>query len=610
METSSNRPRLFHSYAFKLFTAFSVIMLVAISITINVIIANVSNQMIEKESEIRLHIVDVTARHMQAKMVAVRRSLEGIYYSDRETQDIINEFLNAANPARSGFEQLTARERFNRLFISALYNDPDIVDITLIGRDLQRSFVFSKQWSTVTEHEVPFVYPWAARVIEDLSNLTIIPAHEMLHADTREGLVYSAVTSLYSFRNVSTGAIIVSFDPLLIETAYARYTDSNYGQVAVFTREGGVIYDSTGVFYGQEHPDAAAIMDRPSDQFSRDGKLITVSALPESGILVANIATEADLLRVPNEQRTRAFVVTGLSMGIVVLVFFLASRFFAARISVVEHAMERAREGDLSVRIPVRNNRDELDIISVLFNGMCSDLERHIATEYRAQLKLKESELRALQAQINPHFIYNTLEIIRLRAAMNGDHAVSSMIVHLSRLFRSGLRARSIAISLREEIDYCRDYLELNRVRYQDRLLVAYQIDPATENCGVPRLILQPLVENIIVHGIDGAERTVKISVTVTMENRRIRLSIRDTGKGMSPEEVWTLRDALKSPQRDSLHQSIGIRNVHDRMRILFGDDFSLEIESATGTGTTFTLRFPAHDVERVEELARAVPHG
>lgn len=610
MQTSRNRPRLLHSYAFKLFAAFSVIMLVAIGITINVIIANVSSQMIEKESEIRLHIVDVTARHMQAKMVAVRRCLEDIYYSDSETQNIINEFLNAASPARSGFEQLTARERFNRLFISALYNDPDIVDITLIGRDLQRSFVFSKQWSTVTEHEVPYVYPWAAQVIENLSNLTIIPAHEMLHAEARQGLVYSAVTSLYNFRDVSTGAIIVSFDPLLIETAYARYADSNYGQVAVFTREGGVIYDSTGEYYGAEHPDTAAILDRPSDQFSRDGKLITVSTLPESGILVANIATEASLLRVPNEQRTRAFVVTGLSMGIVVLVFFLASRFFAARISVVEHAMERAREGDLSVRIPVQRNRDELDIISDLFNGMCSDLERHIETEYRAQLKLKESELRALQAQINPHFIYNTLEIIRLRAAMNGDHPVSSMIVHLSRLFRSGLRSRSIAIPLKEEVGYCRDYLELNRVRYQDRLLVAYQIDPATENYGVPRLILQPLVENIIVHGIDEAEHTVKISLTVSVEERRIQLSICDTGKGMSPEEVRTLRDALKLPQRDSLRQSIGIRNVHDRMKILFGDDFSLEIESAPGTGTTFTLRFPALAVERVEELARAVPRA
>jgi two-component system sensor histidine kinase YesM len=243
---------------------------------------------------------------------------------------------------------------------------------------------------------------------------------------------------------------------------------------------------------------------------------------------------------------------------------------------------------------------------------MITRLDKHIQTAYVYRLESKTAELKALQAQINPHFLFNTLESIRFNALEHQDPDTAKMIHLLGNLFRRSIQSSDLFAELRQEIDYAGSFMELQKLRYADAFEFETDVPPKLLGLGVPRFILQPLVENAIKHGQKGISSGGIISVTAREEPEgTLRITVADNGRGMDEETVRQVLERLDQPETEGEdHYSIGLSNVHQRIRILFGELYGLTIESRPGDGTAVSILMPARRKEELETYVQSDHRG
>lgn len=272
------------------------------------------------------------------------------------------------------------------------------------------------------------------------------------------------------------------------------------------------------------------------------------------------------------------------------------SRSITQPIYALQRRAEAIGQGDLAAREPVRAADDTLQSLSDSLEQMAAHLADQMELNRREQDKLRAMELALLQSQINPHFLYNTLDtIIWLVEAGKNEQAVE-MVTSLSNFFRSSLSQGRDIITLGEEEVHVRSYLEIQQVRYKDILRYELHIDPSLLGCRLPKLTLQPLVENALYHGIKEKRGLGVITVDAQPEGACVCIRVRDNGAGMRPERLAQLRAALDSEEEQA---GFGLRTVYRRLRLLYGEACTMELASLPGEGTAITLRFPAQKEAR-----------
>lgn len=295
---------------------------------------------------------------------------------------------------------------------------------------------------------------------------------------------------------------------------------------------------------------------------------------------------------------------TLLSIGILLLVvgevfvhFYLKK--LTNRMDIILEAMKQASEGNLEERVPVPYGKalDELDIIAKNFNQMCEDMNAYIQKSYLSELEQKNAELCALQSQVNPHFLYNTLEVIRMKAICNGDREVGRMLYSLAVIFRSQIKEQDI-ISIAKELHYCKKYLELFEYRYHNKFSFEIQCDEKLLERQVIKFVVQPIVENYFVHGIRLESDDNRLVIRVFQEENDILIHVSDNGKGMTMGEIQRKNQQLNSGSQDK--GSIGIQNVHTRMRVAYGEPYGVTLRTNDQSGICVVLRFPGEEKKNV----------
>lgn len=246
-------------------------------------------------------------------------------------------------------------------------------------------------------------------------------------------------------------------------------------------------------------------------------------------------------------------------------------------------------DGDLTVQKPIEAEEYEIQTLSDGFEKMVERLNQLIEQSKQEQSSLRKAELALLQAQINPHFLYNTLDTIIWLIEMEKYEKAVEMVTSLSSFFRSSLSRGRDIISLREEEQHIRSYLEIQQVRYKD--ILDYVIDMNQELAGyqVPKLTLQPLVENALYHGIKLKRGKGTIHVTSYSEGDVIYMEVTDSGAGMDEERLKEVRRAIRKEER----VGFGLSTVHERLQLLYGTEYGLTIESNAGEGTKVVARIP-----------------
>lgn len=263
------------------------------------------------------------------------------------------------------------------------------------------------------------------------------------------------------------------------------------------------------------------------------------------------------------------------------------------RLNRILEGMTRVMEGDLDVRIPADKNGDELDVIARYFNGMCASLDEHIRKRYLAEIEQKNAEMNALQSQINPHFLYNTLEAVRMKAICNGDREVGKMLYSLAVTFRAQIKEADIIV-LAQELHYCKKYMELFEFRYQNQFKAIVECPEEYLQVRIIKFVLQPVIENYFIHGIRMKEQDNFVRIAVEKEEGtqgRYRIIVEDNGKGMTEEAMAKKNRELEQDTMEK-HSSIGIANVNRRLKAVYGKECGIRLEARALRGLRVILLF------------------
>lgn len=255
------------------------------------------------------------------------------------------------------------------------------------------------------------------------------------------------------------------------------------------------------------------------------------------------------------------------------------------------NAMKKVEDGDLSVKLEGKGYEEAIELTGS-FNLMVIKMDALMNNVYQEQKKLRKAEMKALQAQINPHFLYNTLDSILWLNRDEKREEIQIMVEALTRLFRIGLSRGKDIISIRDEIAHVESYLKIQSIRYGDKFDYAVNVDETFMDYQVPKLILQPLVENAIYHGIKLKMGKGHIEIRAVDLGRDYQILVQDTGKGIAREKLQVLNQLLQGSTESGV-QVYGIANVNERIKILFGNKYGLKFKSQEGKGTTAILYLP-----------------
>lgn len=253
---------------------------------------------------------------------------------------------------------------------------------------------------------------------------------------------------------------------------------------------------------------------------------------------------------------------------------------------------EKVAEGDFSVRAQVETN-DEIAVLADSVNSMTESLEELVSKIKEEQRKMRKADLRLLQEQINPHFLYNTLDTIVWLIEGNDTDKAVNMVMSLSEFFRLVLSKGKEYITIQEEELHIKSYLEIQQVRYRDILEYEIRIAPELYQYRILKLTLQPLVENSLYHGIKYKRAKGNILITGRLCGDKVHFTVEDNGVGMEEEELHKLQEEIKKPCKDT-EKGFGLANVNERIRMNFGTEYGMQIDSARGEGTRVEIVIPA----------------
>ena len=332
-----------------------------------------------------------------------------------------------------------------------------------------------------------------------------------------------------------------------------------------------------------------------------ENALVTYEIIPTNNWIVLNVMSVAAMTETTRHNGVLTAWIAVVSMALAIMCAVVVTRSISDPVDDMLRAMDSVGEGNLSVKIiDVDESGDEHGQLSERFNDMVQQLKKLIDEVYKARLKeskleflRKEAELNALQQQINPHFLYNTLESIFWEAEERGAEEISEMVTALGNFFRSSINKGLAFVRIEEEVAGARNYIYLQKIRFLDRFRVVWDIDKEILQYKTLKLVLQPIIENAIVHGVENMSKGGMIHISGTKIGDVIELCVTDNGQGIEEDELKRLRLYINEEQSD-VTSHIGIKNVNQRVKLYFGNQYGLDIDSEYGKGTRVTIRFLA----------------
>ncbi|OAX46993.1 cache domain-containing sensor histidine kinase [Paenibacillus sp. AD87] len=512
------------------------------------------------------------------------------YFLTHEYEDFLNWRLN-----QYAYSYRTERGNFDYQLRLLLKDEASIANVVLYSTDQDFFYVLNRE----TQHF--YYHPKLSAGHQDwFQRLRSAPWQYMGSEPLFEGKMADEPTP-YSYANVlkdsvtlkQYGAIMFELNTDRIKGLLRDRLDGKDSRIMLMTGEGQVIFDSQGKYDNTVYPYWGK-MNLPEDWVDLEERSkVQLLNIGNTGMVVASIIPESQIKQSLQAIRFSLIGIVILCIMVSIAVTFTIILRYSKKIHRLVLYMRRWQEGDLSKRIEMEGE-DELQQISQRFNHMCDRLESYIETVYVSEIKQKNAQLVALQAQINPHFLYNTLESIRMKAISLGARDVGQMIYILATMFRHLIKKQT-HVTLAEEIELCGMYLALVQYRYEDKLHVETHIENAAAGSMVVKLLVQPIIENYIVHGFRTNDEDNRISITAEEENGVIRIRVKDNGKGISADRLLELQHGLHKGDEatETSDRSLGLKNVHDRIRLNYGSDYGLHLNSVEGEGCEVTISIP-----------------
>ena len=393
------------------------------------------------------------------------------------------------------------------------------------------------------------------------------------------------------------GYLLMDLEEMILEQAYKSLQDNQNEEIYICDEYGTVISHADKKKIGSTikfKPYAGSVLNSQELNgyilYTEDVDEVAIYATIQSNWwrIVKTIPTSYLYEEINDIQRN--FVVGGIIYGLAIILFMI---FFSVRYTEpmmkMMNVIKKAEQGDLTVRTEVSTN-DEVGQLGASLNNMIAEMQNLIDRLVKEEQEKKEVELEALHAQINPHFLYNTLNTIKWMAKIQGNNSVSRAIVALVKLLRVSTNLGRDMITLKEEIEYVNNYIVIQKLKYNEAINMTYDIDDTCMDVMMPKLILQPIVENAIIYGISDEHKDINIVIKSFKKESEMFIEITDDGPGMGSEIV---EEILKYKSDKNRFSKVGLNNINQRIKLYYGDDYGLRIETSKGMGTKIIVNIP-----------------
>ena len=291
-----------------------------------------------------------------------------------------------------------------------------------------------------------------------------------------------------------------------------------------------------------------------------------------------------------------SLIASALLIILISVLSYYIPRSITSPIKEISKVTDQVARGDLTVRSEVKSGA-EVGTLSDSLNTMIDKISELLEQVTKEQTRLRKAELELLQSQINPHFLYNTLDtIVWLEEA--GDHKqVVGMVKSLSEFFRASLSQGKEVVTVFDELKHVRSYLEIQQVRYHDILEFKIDVPKSVEACLIPKITIQPLVENALYHGIKNKRGIGKIVISCVREDQYFLLQVKDNGIGIQEKQLEIIKENILHRSKNE-NENYGLYNVNERIRLKFGEEYGIYIESVYMDGTTVSIKLPYREIE------------
>lgn len=454
----------------------------------------------------------------------------------------------------------------------AIPSNMDNISVMTISLN-ERSYLSQEETITTPVEEI-LASPEAQYALENPGEVQYVYLENGYTSTTRNSPVIMTVKALGVTGNQNPyGVIFVTMKEEDFRQYYEYFT-SEYADFYLVDQNGRVISTSERALLGQRMPE-------------KEAETLLVQELPYYHCTAfATIDTTTALGNLYNEPELW-LIALGILLAALILIFIILKR-TTGSLSKLVGKMSNARKTQYGEYIELGGSQ-EIEELSFTYNEMLDELNGYISELIETQKEKRKAEIAALQMQINPHYVYNTLASIKWLVFQGNAEKSAKTIDAFIALLRSTIGDADEYITIRREIENLKNYVLINNTRYGDRIRVEYQVDSGCENSMIPKMILQPFVENAFFHAFPfDADGSIKISVR--KQGERLEIRIADNGVGMSDDRLRDMRGGRKDREH---FNGIGVRNVDDRLKLLYGGDYDLKIESEESKGTTVIVLIP-----------------
>jgi len=415
----------------------------------------------------------------------------------------------------------------------------------------------------------------------------------------------------------------------------AKYQDllTYPGSLAYVVDDRGIIFSSSGKDLLGEPVDRVFQGNRPASgvtELTLDGEVYLMASerIGDSGLTFIFALPKGQIREALSGSMLKYLLMTLLMMAVFLTISLLASLMFTGFIKTLLSGILRVKSGDYEAKMPAYGDPD-LNLISETFNNMTGEINYLVKEVYEKQLLLKETDIRFLQSQMNPHFLFNVLVTIGIKAKMSKDETIYQMINSLSELLQAGIYGTGpMHTTLGKELEYVRFYLYLQKMRFEDKLEYEIRVaDPALLESLIPRLCVEPLVENAVVHGLEAKSDGGTVCVDIRQDGMTLVIEIRDNGLGFQTEDFspdfpsggmekdrmpeygpQNASDDKKELEKNGAenfdprrHNRISLQNTNRRLKLMYGELYGVAVESEPGKGASVTVRIPVEMEEKTD---------
>jgi two-component system, sensor histidine kinase YesM len=561
-----------------------------------------NTQLIDEISRnINLYIQDLTQLSNTYVSKVLYKSINSMESLNRKSLDLndidvvgnlmqMNEYINTTYSSRNDFLSI-------RLF-------SDKGDFLSTAFDMQNYKLY--------RYNSPEEIEWLKKMYENKTNTLIFDVHPI--EKNGELSFVASKPAINPYSNIRYGYICYDKEISSFASLFKQFERREGSEVQVIKPDGTLLYHTNQALIGKiaEKVFLNLIGDSNEDnivtEINYKKMIITYNKLTYGNLTVIGSIPVNELTKQINPLRNITVIICIVSLLLVIALSMILSFFIAKPIKKLNSLMTQVENGNLNVAVDTINGDDEIGHLGRSFNSMVNTINQLVKSEYEGELHRKDAELKALLMQINPHFLYNTLEVVSAIADCEGIEKISDITQSLSKILRYNIDLKSEKVKIRDEVNNCKDYFLILQSRFENNLEIETEFDVETENYIVVKMILQPLIENSIKHGIEKKIGKGQIMLSVKKLDEWIKIEIKDNGIGFSEEKLEEFKKYMEDMTTkfydSTATKSLGLKNVYARLRIFFGDKLGFNIESHIGLGTTISISFPA--IENTE----GVNHG